>query len=635
MKRLILILSILSTCFVNAQKPETVYSFVRERHEISWYELQQKLWKEEIDKNKTNANAWFNYYRATRALAYCCVTEDKRNTNAELSDKIVNDAYSLIPTSFEANLMKSLNSKETKETTYLLKAYEINPLDVRTFDGLMVNYEFKQNKSEFEKFAVKMYEYNELPSSILNWGYNILAELDENAILFTGGDNDTYACWIIQAAKKHRQDVQIINTYMIRDDEYRKLLFKKLGLPNLDISFKEAKSELETEELFSKVVEHLRSSSKPIYAAASTVQSFEGKWSDQLYLTGLAYKFSKTSFDNASIIRRNYEKRYLLDHIRQTFSFNIGDGISDEFNSMYLPSMLKLYKSYQESEELFKMKDLEELILLISEKSGQQSEVIEALSDSKFKPTLLTALLNVNDLEKNMIQLKGNIYMDKFEITNGEYRNFLDNLKRSNQMDLYKTVLYDSTDWVTHFKGSTGFENDRDMYQWHPSYTNYPIVNISYEAAIAYCEWLTTQYNLQRKRKYTQVIFRLPTESEWRYAAGSGNENAKTSFPNDDPLTKEKCYLANYYPIPKSDTVIGNYVIDGAFTPTHVGTYNPNDLGFYNTFGNVSEMIAKKGVAKGGSWYNTFEECNFQKQINYTKPDCGIGFRIVMEVIEE
>jgi len=116
-----------------------------------------------------------------------------------------------------------------------------------------------------------------------------------------------------------------------------------------------------------------------VYTAASAIHSFQKEYENELFLTGLAYKFSKENIENTALIRRNYEKRYLLDYIKQTFSFNIGDKISDEFNSMYLASMLKLYKSYHESEELSKMKDIESLILMISERSGQKEDILEIM----------------------------------------------------------------------------------------------------------------------------------------------------------------------------------------------------------------------------------------------------------------
>ncbi len=388
MKKVILLFSIICVGKIFAQKPETVLSFAREKHEISWYETQQKLWKQEIDKNKTNGEAWYNYFRANRALVYLLPSEieDLKKSN-ELREKlrketneIVENAYKTIPNSFEANLMKSVHNN-LDGTSFLLKAYEINPYDVRTFDALMVYYETIQNQEEFQKFATKIFQYNVLPSSLLNWGYNILSELDENAILYTAGDNDTYACWIVQEAFKFRKDVQIINTSLILEDDYRKRIFKKLNIPDLKISLKEAKSDEEYEKNVSQIYKHIWESKKVVYSAASAMHSFKKEYENELYLTGLAYKFSKENIENDAIIRRNYEKRYLLDHIKYNFSFNVGDNFSVEFNSMYLPSMLKLYRNYKESEDFSKMKELEELILLISEKSGQKDEVLKEMNN--------------------------------------------------------------------------------------------------------------------------------------------------------------------------------------------------------------------------------------------------------------
>jgi hypothetical protein len=87
--------------------------------------------------------------------------------------------------------------------------------------------------------------------------------------------------------------------------------------------------------------------------------------------------------------------------------------------------------------------------------------------------------------------------------------------------------------------------------------------------------------------------------------------------------------LANIKPTPTS------FFEDGGFHSVNVSSYNPNNLGFYNSFGNVSEMINVKGAAMGGSWYNLYEECTFDKTQNYTGADPGVGFRVVMEIIEQ
>ncbi|NCA20749.1 MAG: hypothetical protein EBS86_06380 [Crocinitomicaceae bacterium] len=297
------------------------------------------------------------------------------------------------------------------------------------------------------------------------------------------------------------------------------------------------------------------------------------------------------------------------------------------FNETYLPALLKLHKHYQDSEEFGKAKSLEKYIVSISEKSGQQGEVLELLeNDETSNSILINTLLDVKTIEKNMLPINEKVFVAKYETSNEEYKKFLANLQRSKKTELYKLAVFDTMAWVTKYKEKGG-ELWMKNYHNHIAYNKYPAVTIPYEGAKAYCEWLTQQYNSQRKRKFTQVLFRLPTEQEWKLAAGSGNANAKTPFENDNLIDKSGYFLAIVKSFQgKTQSQPGDIMVEAI-------SFSPNKLGFHHTLGNVAEMIDKKGIAKGGSWYNTFEESTFDKQQTYTSADPGIGFRIVMEVI--
>ncbi|WP_300659946.1 hypothetical protein [Fluviicola sp.] len=382
MKKILFSLLLLSSFAVYGQKPETVYSIAKEQRDNSWYEGQIKAWKGEINKDKKNGIAWTNYYMAARALRHNSYQNpEMRQKYDDLCHAIVADVKKSYPGSFEAYYLTYIEQGLAGPADNLLKAAEINPNDERLFDEMVIHHLLTFNQPEFERYCKEVFKANEFSTGMLNWGYNILSELDENAILFTCGDNDTYSGWIIQAVKNFRKDVTIVNTSLMMIDDYRNRLFKELGYPNLEIKTPQSNEEYDANT--NLIFNHFFKGKRPVYVSATAMSFFEKEFGSKLYVTGLAYKYSESEFDNVSIIRRNYEKRYLLDYLKQIFSYNISDLKGQELNGMYLPSMIKLYQQYKESEETSKKQDLEVLLLKIAEQTGQQNEVYELLGKKK------------------------------------------------------------------------------------------------------------------------------------------------------------------------------------------------------------------------------------------------------------
>ncbi len=134
-------------------------------------------------------------------------------------------------------------------------------------------------------------------------------------------------------------------------------------------------------------------------------------------------------------------------------------------------------------------------------------------------------------------------YMDRYEVTNAQYRKFVLANPRWGK-DRVDARFHDGN----YLKDWTG--ND------YPSgKANHPVVSVSWYAAMAYAQWAGK---------------RLPTEAEWEYAARSGWVGQKYLWYDGVDSSK-----ANY------NKNVGD--------TTPVGKYPPNSYGLYDMAGNVWE----------------------------------------------
>lgn len=378
MKKIIGSLSLVLLIFgATAQEKQTVHSVIVEWRDVEWYKTQEKLWKAEIDKNKKNNEAWMNYYSAVRAIRNCSYDNQKElKLYTELGHKIANDLFATLPESFEANYImywdRGLGDNDEK---FLAKAYQLKPNDPRVLLDYLINSEIKRDKETFSRVARKLFEINRISSGALNWGYNVLTEVSENGIVFTAGDNDTYALWIVQEALNYRKDVTVINTSMIQLDDYRAKLFKEKGIAQFDFD----KNELFETKLFKHIFENNAKISVHVSTSASA-QFTDTTITENLYLTGLTYIYSKVDVENIAVIKRNFEQRFLLDHLTKTFSYSYGD-LDSRIKHMYLPGLMKLYFHSKTADDLEGIVYYKGLIDAISKELKIEAEIQKALAE--------------------------------------------------------------------------------------------------------------------------------------------------------------------------------------------------------------------------------------------------------------
>ncbi len=233
------------------------------------------------------------------------------------------------------------------------------------------------------------------------------------------------------------------------------------------------------------------------------------------------------------------------------------------------------------------------------------------------------------DMEKGMVKVGNRLYASKYEISNSQYNIFFNYLIENNKTRELEIAWPDTSQWMQ--AGSEYMPLAR-VYRWYPSYADYPALNISYEAVLLFCEWLTEQYMAYPDRIFENIRFRLPTEKEWMNAARGGIAKIVYPWGSDRVINDEGESLCNFWRQEREETVE-----TGELTATlqPVKSYFPNGFGLYNISGNVAEMTNRRGIASGGSWRSSAEEVRIDATQPYEGPSPFVGFRIFMDVLEE
>ncbi len=375
----ILIISILAIIFSIsnsfAQKPEKIVSFAKESRPCEWYKTQANLWKKETQKDKKNATAWSNYYRATRYSILMCEGDSVYQQNKwQIMDSITKPILSQmkknIPNSYEYNHLMYYASGNDAENkfNYIEKAYQIDPNRPDGMSDLIVAYLLRGENEKVQPVLKRWYETETPSQGLITWNYNMLAGLDSNAILFVDGDNDFYQKEWLQQVKEIRTDIKVIIVSLMTVEKFRNKTIADLKMPEFKITIQECGSyEKYVQEIIMHIVKN--ANNRSVYFSTAMQQSNYNFIQDSLYLEGLAYKYSTERYDNIAVTKRNYEQTYLLDYIKQPIMNDVSSGMVSQTSLCYLLPFTQLYTHYKTSGDKTKADSILELMILIAQKS--------------------------------------------------------------------------------------------------------------------------------------------------------------------------------------------------------------------------------------------------------------------------
>jgi hypothetical protein len=109
----------------------------------------------------------------------------------------------------------------------------------------------------------------------------------------------------------------------------------------------------------------------PLYIVLPASKQIKG-YEKNIYLVGLALEYSTENIDNIASLINNFENKYALNYLENTFVYDISSELANKMNINYLPSIFKLYEHYTLSGDLTNANKMKDLGLLIAQKGGQE-----------------------------------------------------------------------------------------------------------------------------------------------------------------------------------------------------------------------------------------------------------------------
>jgi hypothetical protein len=644
------------------ESPEPIFLKTQVIQNQEWYSLQASLWKQQA-MHSSNASDWLNYYLASRFS----------NASPSVLEAVADEMQSRMPDAAEVKFVKSWNLGFTAQSYKLiLEAHRDAPDRTVLFPWLIMQHDYNGNLVERKATCKEMYESGSVSTSLLNYSYNVLMSLEKEAVLITDSDNTTVPLFILQDVLHLRPDVAILNLDMLLHPSYR-----NSRLSAYNIVLPADGHALNKPMLCSLLPES--NPAKSFYYALTLAKENIASIKNQLYVVGLASQISSTRIDNISIIKENLESKFLLDYLTVDFNGENNLAAGRVLSANYLVPMLLLDEHYRTTGAREKAQQLEALIRKLAEENGKTLLVDNFLNrNSQEAKPFIAFKLDLKTLEGEYKHVKDKVYANMYEVSNKEYNAFLHHLQQNKLNELYercKIQLDNYEEPALSFMRSyhTTPPNKKNKY-----FSEYPVVNISFDAAKAYCEWLTEQYNNTPDRKFRRVRFRLPSVQEWQLAAvgvkdpvswsmsenkaeirkyeegkelGKKYESMMVSLDNpqvlypwfrvyslrNKVLNFKGCSLGNFkFPADQKPCLPEKMAtVDGFFMMSSVGAYFPNGIGLYDVVGNVSEMTNEEGKACGGSWNHSPEESTMKSINAYSRPGAETGFRIFMEVLEQ
>ena len=289
------------------------------------------------------------------------------------------------PESFEYYYLKYFTGGDkTKDIKDMEIAHKLAPDRPDPLYELITHYELAGDEKKVSDYYQQLYETKDIAPWLVNYNYNVLMSTEENAIIFTNGDNDTYPARMLQEVKGVRTDVTILNISMSGTETYLERMLEKKGIKinRKDFVQKAITTGSDQSKSFSistfiqYVCQYLVTNYPdfPVYFALTVYDNHIKPLKENLYIVGLAYQISPKRIDNLALIKKNLENNFRLDYLKYDWYNDLYPGMSlmNKLQLNYVPGMMMLAEHYQTSGQQEKAQYWKNLATELAKRAGRE-----------------------------------------------------------------------------------------------------------------------------------------------------------------------------------------------------------------------------------------------------------------------
>ena len=340
-----------------------------------WYTEQKEAWKALTQKDPTNETTWLNYYNAARYISWF---QQKDST----AKQVVSEMEAVIPDSYTFNFCAYRESVQGKgygdPKKYAEAALAKLPDEMQFFDyDNWVCYLAMQGDEARMKPLAKRYFHSGIYSeAVLRYSYNELAGMDEGGIYIANGDAAIIPKWLIQEGMGMHKDKTIICEPFLAVKEYRNWLCKKMDIVD-PIREEPYWTDESCNALLQAIIDKYGSK---VYFSTTTPSSTMEPWKNNLYNEGLLLKYSKKTYDNLAVKRRNVEERYMLEYLLVSFrpEWTAGQRLSANY-AVLLADILPYYAKHDQKRYEWLIKLLVSGVTNTSLDEGHKQNILQQL----------------------------------------------------------------------------------------------------------------------------------------------------------------------------------------------------------------------------------------------------------------